>query len=458
MLRAMLRKAFKTLACVIGGLVGLVAAIYIAALVVNWRDQPPSAVALNLAASYETRPSLSDSHNAFVYLLGFDAPLGDDPRVVGARRLAWLKSTNDLSFNEADDPQTTHLEYSSTDPVVEQFLMACESDTRACALAFTNSAVVFEAWNATHPWLLDRYLTLIAHSGWREEVFFLSAPLASYAPALRGQRLLLLHAKVLADAGDTRAARDLLASDARFWRLVLASSDLLITQMIATAALRQHFAWGSLVMRSFPPGSIEADVPDEWRQPLTEAELSLRRVLVGEWMFFANIPAMEYASLRLENSLAGRAQDRLLQPLFQRQATLNRHAAYLDELASTVDAPLREYASAVDRASLLAQRTADEAFRAHWLYNLVGSLLMAAAPADYGGYVGRVGDIEGMRRGALAAVLLRQYATPQLAEALAASPLRNPYDEQPLRWDAEERAVVFVGLEPGERGEHRFYY
>jgi hypothetical protein len=199
-------------------------------------------------------------------------------------------------------------------------------------------------------------------------------------------------------------------------------------------------------------------VPDEWRQPLTEAELSLRRVLVGEWMFFANIPAMEYASLRLEDSLAGRAQDRLLQPLFQRQATLNRHAAYLNELAGTVDAPLREYASATDRASQLAQRTADEAFQAHWLYNLVGSLLMAAAPADYSGYVGRVGDIEGIRRGALAAVLLRETATPRPAEALAASALLNPYDDQPLRWDAEEKAVVFVGLEPGERGEHRFYY
>ena len=73
--------------------------------------------------------------------------------------------------------------------------------------------------------------------------------------------------------------------------------------------------------------------------------------------------------------------------------------------------------------------------------------------------MGRVGVIEGMRRrGALAAVMRRQYATPQLAEALAASPLRNPYDEQPLRWDAEEQAVVFVGLEPGQRGEHRFYY
>jgi hypothetical protein len=27
-----------------------------------------------------------------------------------------------------------------------------------------------------------------------------------------------------------------------------------------------------------------------------------------------------------------------------------------------------------------------------------------------------------------------------------------------LQWDSSEQAVIFVGLEPGERGEHRFYY
>ena len=133
------RRAFQTVAWIFGGLVGIVVSTYIAAVVVNWRDAPPSPDALKLAALYETRPSLADSDNAFVYLLGFDAALGDEPRAVGARRVAWLRSTNDAEFDSADDPQRTRLEPVSTDPVVAQFLTVCGDDTRDCAVAFNDS-------------------------------------------------------------------------------------------------------------------------------------------------------------------------------------------------------------------------------------------------------------------------------------------------------------------------------
>ena len=455
----MLLKTFKTLAWIVGGLAGLAVAIYVAALVVNWRDQPPSPEALKFAASYEARPAVSDDANAFVYLLGFDAALGDDPRAVGARRLAWLRSTDQVSFDDADDPQTTHLEPTSADPAVAEFLRVCGDDTRDCAVAFTDSGSVFQAWNATHPWLLERYRALIAHTAWREEVFFLSAPFPGYAPALHGQRLLLLQAKVLADAGDARAASELLASDARFWRMVLAESDFLITKMIATAALRRHFEWGSLAVRSVAPGSIVSALPNEWRQSMTDAELSMRRTLVGEWKFFSSAPlTLDAEFAAREETLANRISDRLLHPLFQPQDTLNRQATYLDNLADALDAPLTDYEGAADRASLVAWQMTEEAYPRLSLYNLAGSLALAAGIGDYGAYAYRVGDIEGMRRGALAAVLMRESATLKPDETLTARPLLNPYDDQPLRWDPQEQAVVFVGLEPGERGEHRFYY
>ena len=460
MLAAMLRKTLKACAWTVGTLIALAVAIYVAAVAVNWRDQPPSPDALRLAASYEARPPLSNDDNAFIYLLGFDAPLGDDPPEVGARRLTWLRSIGERPIDTGDDPQTTHLDYLSTDRVVEEFLNACDDDTHECAVAFPGGGDAFELWNSTHPWLLARYLELIAHASWREEVFDLSAPLPSYAPVMHGQRLLLLQVKVLADQGGTRAASELLASDARFWRMVLASSDLLITKMIAAAALRRHFDWGSLSVRSFPSGSAATGIPDEWRQPMTDAELSLRRTLVGEWIFFSKVPVMLGSDVALGETFASRLSDRLLRPLFQPQDTLNRHATYLGELADALDAPLPDCAAAGDRASLLGWQRTQEGLPPRSVYNVVGSTAMAAGAGDYGAYAYRVCDIEGMRRGALSAVLLRDGATSaaDAPEALAASPLRNPYDDEPLRWDADERAVIFVGLEPGERGEHRYYY
>ncbi|HEY3516490.1 MAG TPA: hypothetical protein VGL98_05535 [Gammaproteobacteria bacterium] len=458
----MWRTTLRAFAWIAGAVSGLAVATYVAAIAVNRSDRPPSPDALRFVASYEGRAPLADDANAYIYLLGFDAPLNDDPGDVGARRLAWFRSTGERPVNLAHDPQTTHLGYLSTDPVVEGFLTACADDSRECALAFADGDVAFQAWNAASPWLLERYLELIEHSGWREEVFDLSRPLPSYAPVMHGQRLLILQAKVLADNGDTRAASELLAKDARFWRMVLASSDLLITKMIATAALWRHFEWGSLAVRSFPSGSVASALPNEWHQPMIDAELSLRRTLVGEWIFFSSSPVMLDADLDfpLEETSASRTSDRLLRPLFKPQDTLNRHATFLRELADALDAPLADYDAATDRASLVAWQLTQKAYPPRSLYNIVGSLALAPGGGDYGAYAYRVGDIEGMRRAALATALLRDSAASgsDPEKALAASPLRNPYDDEPLRWDADEKAVVFVGLEPGERGEHRFYY
>jgi hypothetical protein len=146
---------------------------------------------------------------------------------------------------------------------------------------------------------------------------------------------------------------------------------------------------------------------------------------------------------------------RLVQP----QATLNRQSAYLSAVIDILDAPLLGFSAVADEASSLAHRTGEGTFPPRSLYNVLGRLLLAGPP-DYAPYARRVADVEGIRRAALATVTLRDEEIPasEMPAALAASPLRNPYDGQPLRWEAEEEAVVFVGLEPGERGEHRFYY
>ena len=38
--------------------------------------------------------------------------------------------------------------------------------------------------------------------------------------------------------------------DLRFWRIVLQSSDILVSKMMATAMLNRHFEWGNLVLRT----------------------------------------------------------------------------------------------------------------------------------------------------------------------------------------------------------------
>lgn len=456
----MFRRTLHIAGLVVGGLVGFAVVLYAVAIAVNWRDQPPSPDALELKRVYDERPAIADRDNAYVYLLAFDAPLEADPFDLGSRRFAWLRETANQAFDFPGDPQTAHLSYANSDPIVEQFLAKCETDSRTCLDAFADSGPVRDAWLATHGWLVERYRTLLGHSGWREEVFGASRPFPNFAAPLFGQRLLLLEAKTRADRGDVDGARGLLESDVRFWRMVLESSDTVLTKMIATAALRQHFTWGTLALRGVSPQLAASAEPRQWGQPLSAAELSLRRTLAGEWVFFSgSVLDLLESDLRAENdSKASRIDDRLLLPLLQEQDTLNRHAAYLDKLADTLEAPLRGYARVANAAAQLTQKSADDALPPRSLYNLFGVVALGAGPPDYSSYARRVADLEGVRRAAVATLRARQAPITDIAATLAADALRNPYDDEPLQWDTREGAIVFIGLEPGERGEHRLYY
>jgi hypothetical protein len=52
-----------------------------------------------------------------------------------------------------------------------------------------------------------------------------------------GQKLLLLSARLKVAEGDNAGIRQLLDEDLRFWRMVLESSDTLISRMIALRAM-----------------------------------------------------------------------------------------------------------------------------------------------------------------------------------------------------------------------------
>jgi hypothetical protein len=46
----------------------------------------------------------------------------------------------------------------------------------------------------------------------------------------------------------------------------------------------------------------------------------------------------------------------------------------------------------------------------------------------------------------------------QAPAELIASEIRSPYSGAPFVWDTHEQSIVFLGLEPGERGRHAFKY
>jgi hypothetical protein len=273
---------------------------------------------------------------------------------------------------------------------------------------------------------------------------------------VEGQRLLLLDAKVLARKGEYRKLRELLSLDLSFWRRVLESSDTLLTKMVATAAINRHFSLGNLVLRTLPPDRVVDAIPAEWRMPFSNDERSMLRCMVGEWVSTSAMLqkiAEDYSAAN-EDDLLASALAWLSEPFYKPQATINGYAGHFSRVATLLNVPLDQYESALAQASELAR----QAFPPRSLYNVMGQTILGMGSFSYDRYARRIGDVEGVRRAALATVSTRaaRVTKDDVPASLASSPLRNPYNDRPFEWDGE--AVVFHGLESGSRGEHRFDY
>jgi len=428
----MLRKTLRAIGWTAAGLVGLCVLLYLVALAINWRDREPSAAALRFTELYRDRPAVADEANGYVFLQHWEV---ENPREKLPAR-------------------------------VQEFVKACRPGESQCVAAALDAADgLFDEWHAADSSLLDRYLAFTAHTGWREAGSpDIEGSIPSYSRASDGQKLLLLRARELAKRGDAAAVGSLLERDLQFWRLVLQSSDILISKMVATAMLNRHFEWGNLVLRELPVASQAAAIPAGWRRANSDAERSMERCIAGEWLFASETlrraPADSFGVD--ENVPIARAATWLLLPMYQPQDTINQYAEHYSSLARAFEVPLSSYPRVVDDVRKRTDQAVAERFPFGGVYNLPGGLIFALTmmSADLAGYAVRVSDVEGVRRAALTAVMLRAAGVEvkDMSAALANAAQHDPYTDRPFEWDEEDRAIVFRGLQTGERGEHRILY
>ena len=307
----------RVIAKVLAVLVALPAIGLLLLVAINWRDQPPSADAERFDAMLRDRPALADAENAYVHLMRLVGP--GDPAYRDAR--------------SAD---------------VDALSAACQEVT-ACADALEEHPDVLSGWLSSEHWLLDRYRGMLhASQGWREPVpADLDAMFPSFGPARDAQKLHLLDAWTRARAGDAGAVRDMLDRDLRFWRQVVASSDLLISKMVAAAAVERNFEWGVMALRSLPADAVDGAVPPSWREPITLSERSLMRALGGEWSFVASTIRSALVTPEAGED-GGVLSSRLQRVFFQEQATRNLFAANFGGIGQVSERPYPELRDALD--------------------------------------------------------------------------------------------------------------
>ncbi|WP_162301435.1 hypothetical protein [Cognatilysobacter segetis] len=436
-----MRGIVRGLAWTVGGLLLVAIALYGALLVINRRDPPPSADVQRFEAMVRGRAAVDDTANGYVYVLGFSAPADADPVAYGARRRDAIARWT-VGASHAAMPGQVMNARASRPAVAQRLQAACTGHPGPCERTLQAAPGALAAWRQADAVPLARYEALLQRTAWRETLpVDALAPMPRFTDVLDSQALYLLQTRQMAEAGDAAAVRRRLDADLAYWRVVLASSDVLLTRMIANAAIERHFRLGGLALRALPSPAADA-VPASWRTPFSIGERSMRRTFAGEWRFVDT-------TLKAN---AARSTSRMARPLLLPQATSNAYAARMAALAAISEQPYAQLPSA-----LASRLRAWERERARWsAYNPVGRLLLSiGAEAAMGDYVLRSADLEGLRRAALVAQSLRArgVGAADAARAIAASDLRDPYTGAAFGWDAARGVIVVSGRARGERGQ-----
>ena len=440
--------------------------LYVFALAVNWRDQPPSAEARAMAAVATPDP-IADSANAYVYLLGFAVPRVGDPAIIGVARADWIRTlAADPEISSESDPYPGSApDFGQVPEPLSAVLMPCGNPDAGCVAAFEAAAATLGQQLDEQRTLIERYRTLLNHHAWRDVTSGdVRSPLPPYAEVGYARRLFLLETWLLAAAGNATEVRTRLQADLAFWRMALAESDLLFGKTIAASYVNLNFLGGNLILRQLPPERRADGIPEAWRKPITDTERSIRRALANEWRIVSSTSLfmrdhdlrLPFAGARQSRSVFQRVAARLELPLFKAQATINRYAAMYVKLEALLSVPYPELGAALAHAP-----ETDEPPKGVLAvtYNVIGNALGNPEPLVTNNAV-RIADLEGARRAALIAADLRVLKIPpELARAmipLAAS--RDPYTGGPFAWTDDPPTVSFTGLERTSRTRHKFLY
>ncbi len=472
----MFRFTLKLFAWVFGVIFGLIVAIYLVFWVVNLHDQPPSDLAQTFESNYNKRIKISDKDNAFVYFMGFSVAQNEEPKVWGAKRIALVTQATDEEIdNLSSDPIMQDYLYrnSRSDPVEKLSSLFKVPVDENLIVTLENDKDIIAEWTNSEAWLLKRYSELLNHRQYQEYVTTdPNMPFPNYAVVMDAQKLFFANLWLQAEQGNAENVKDLLEQDLVYWRMASTSSDMLISKMVAVAALKHHFAFGNLVLKKLSMKTNANAIPKNWKLQFTKKELSMSQTLSAEWIFqdrvFKKIKKKPDAYF-YDSFYHGKAYwfANLALPFLQCQDTSNQQAIYFNKIVDGLNVPLEEYINAVN--DLEDEYEEEKELKAGKLnfhiYNATGNYLVALGEDEYGSnvyvsYSSRVTDLEGVRQAAVLTSELRNqsisaYAIPDF---ITRSTYQNPYTLKPFEWDSEAKAVKFTGMEEGERGTYLFAY
>ncbi|MBF5004363.1 hypothetical protein [Diaphorobacter caeni] len=486
-----MRKAF------VGLFVTLIALLVLALgvlLLANWNDEPLSDKSRK-ALAYTAPTENQLRGNGFLILAGIDAPAPANPkadavepaRQLGLQMLAreierWKWNQRLGHTNHTNAPKSLEPTGALTRKQILPDELRCPPEQADCIAWFVQQRKQFATPNAHQRAVLAR-LAALARAPYCTNVLpnFVAAQGAPLSALLAGFELQLARASLLWNDKAYDEALDLVERGEAV-RQCTAASDRLTASSIATSPMNHAtIKWlSNAVTRT----GDRLRPQDEARiQKLLETpRLSIRRGLATEMTYSASITHSLGVTLKLPNNTdegEGNATENELSKsdswirharrsvnalLYLPNETTNITTERWTPLVQLADVLPHELKAAEELAANKHESPAAARAKWHGARNPIGNHLLGIADlSDYVHYNHRAIDTDGYRRLALLQLQAMQQRIPpeKMSQWLAdrPEPLRNPWDRQPMQWNAEAGSLEFTGLavQTANPGKSRTY-
>ena len=401
------------------------------ALVVNLRDEPLVGEAAELMKA--PAASVPKEQNAFYYVVGFEAPLKEDPHKAG---LAWLDALDTtqqkLLSGGAEAPW----------PPQPRGLAKIEAyciPEKASCIRWLKDTTEGRPALADHAPIVARYRRVLAYPAYAEatDPRLYSYPLPRYVAFGTAQRFLLLDIAQRLERGEIDEALAALRDEIAFDRRMLAGSRTLLHKMIAAAELQRAAVFASDVLATYRKeiGPRAATLAQALK-PLTADERALAPALRTDFVVAAT--SLEPRRLRAED-LGLRVDTRLVRPFYQHRATVNMIYRLTQAWSAVDNVPASELGVAMIRA-----KEAEPQFSARGaIYNPVGKALFFNNLPQLTASFERVHDTDALvRLVGLQAEIVAQDVKADDVPAFAKR-MPDPYTGKPFAWNADKLQLSF---------------
>ncbi len=397
-------------------------------VVLTW-DESPSPASVTLLDFH--RPMVAANDNGYFLLMGWSAAKGEDPRLIGRRRV------------QAYEVQGTMRPSPVENGAARDLAQLCAVEERLCLSRFVEQSDTITALAQRYAYLLARYRSLYAYQRFATSATPGTAePVIAFEQVESTQRL--LHATIAVEflKGSRLKAVEALGADMRFLRALLAQADQLPLKMSALRMLARDLHLLSELLDS--PAFVHLHLP-RFASELSDLdadERSLRAPIQRAFQRFA----AELLTLRRADSLeAVLGMPGWMARLFYKpNATVNRAYPYFRRaltLGATAEPSLAaDWADGV----LAAGRRTDSRL------NPVGWPMVEVLRPDLIRPIAAIRDCAGLLSLVRLKKMLRAAGIPAadipvfVHQALAQRDTSSASGG--IEWDARRKALRFAGL------------